>query len=459
MAKTWPCDPWTIMPLLAAGDGEGGAGGAAGDAGGGGNSGQPNGDSARPDAGAANRPPALRDTIRQAIEGGDDDGEAGDDGEATPARRRAAKSPKAGDNATGEEDQDGPVKRGPGGRFQSRSKDGTPPKGAAGADRGDEKDAGAADKPAGDEADATGDHPGAGEPGGDHPSGERDAADLAEPPASWNDDDKAAWDDLPETARALVHRREAEVASELNRIKQEAAPAATIARGVLEVLQPYALEMQQKGIKPLELVAAQLRDAHIVNHGTQAEKLALFRDLAQRMGFSVEGGTAFADQGAGEVAPALQQELNDLRQQVAAIKGAQDQVITASVKEQADRFAQAKDGGGKLLHPHFPKVRATMGRLLTAGLASSLDDAYAKACRMDDGIARTLAAEAEAKRVAAEKKAAAERKATADRARGSVTGKPGTARPNGADKSGAATTSLRDQIKAAARSAAGSTRV
>ena len=45
---------------------------------------------------------------------------------------------------------------------------------------------------------------------------------------------------------------------------------------------------------------------------------------------------------------------------------------TESLQREIDAFAKT--------HKHYPKVRKTMAKLLTAGLANTLSQAYRKAC-------------------------------------------------------------------------------
>ena len=72
-------------------------------------------------------------------------------------------------------------------------------------------------------------------------------------------------------------------------------------------------------------------------------------------------------------------ELNQFKQQ-------NMQSTVAQTEQTVEQFSTKTDAEGKLIHPHFDKVRVKMGNLIDAGEAKGLDDAYAKAVRLDDDL-------------------------------------------------------------------------
>jgi hypothetical protein len=103
--------------------------------------------------------------------------------------------------------------------------------------------------------------------------------------------------------------------------------------------------------------------------------------------------------GAPQSSSHVDPEVAALRAEVARLNGTVGQVTstfeqqqTAARRAELDAFAQGK--------PHFEKVRVTMGRLMQAGVANGLDDAYQKAVALDPEA--TAASAAEASRKAAE---------------------------------------------------------
>lgn len=425
---------------------EDGAGGGGADEGGS-NSGQADrtGDRNR-DKGGGDKVLSVREALKQSLAearrgkdgkdaAGDDDG--GDDD--------AGDDDTAGGDA-GDDDGEALPGRGRGGRFTKRD--------AAGAEDGDgEQNAEGADKPAeGEEGD--GDNADADQEGDDNPASDQDQPAIAKPPASWKPEARADWEKLPPATRAYIHERETQMAKGLDQFKASVAPKITVADQVYGIVQPYSQVFAARGIKPLDAIRETMREAYLINHGTAQEKMQIFRGLATKMGFTVEGDMALGGDGdaGGALPPAVQQELDQLRELVQTVKGGQDAAIVASVKEQADRFEHAKDSQGKPLHPHYSKVRATMGDLIRGGLAQDLNEAYAKACKLVPEVDQAIAAEREAKRKADQKKKEGERLARARQANGGVSGRPGGSKGGAPDKTGGADGSnLRATIAAAVR--------
>ena len=103
------------------------------------------------------------------------------------------------------------------------------------------------------------------------------------------------------------------------------------------------------------------------------------------------------------------------------------------------------DDKGNLKHPHFDKVRAKMGNLIDAGEAKSLQDAYAKAVRLDDDLYNQSL---EAQRKSAKAEEDAKRKAAVEKAK-KVRPRTATAPPSGSVKPSDLDSLLLDSINKA----------
>ena len=105
-------------------------------------------------------------------------------------------------------------------------------------------------------------------------------------------------------------------------------------------------------------------------------------------------------------------------------------------------FANEKSSSGELKHPHFEKLRERMGRLVNAGEAKDLKQAYNMALRLDEDLYKE-AIQSERKAVATKeeerRKVAVEK---AKRAKPSSSGPP----PRGSVKQSGLDDLLRDSI-------------
>jgi hypothetical protein len=266
-----------------------------------------------------------------------------------------------------------------------------------------------------------------------------------EPPAAWSADAKAKWSTLPPDVQTYIAQREGEAHKAITQAGE-----------------------RLKGYDGLDAVIGPRRDALRAtwgNEGAAVEQLFQLSDFATRdpAGFV----HWFAQQNRVDLsrlntAPAHEApadpQVAALQHELSTIKSTLTQQQMAQMDAEIRSFAEAKDAAGNPTRPHFNDVRTEMGRLMQAGIAATLDDAYAKAIRTNDAVwakvqaeqaaARAKQAEAdEAKRREAQAKAAADAKRAASvnvRAVGAVSGSP--ARP----------VSMRESMEAVARKHFGS---
>lgn len=246
-----------------------------------------------------------------------------------------------------------------------------------------------------------------------------------EPPAAWSADAKAKWAALPPDVQQYIAQREGEAHKAITQAGE-----------------------RLKGFEGLDAVLGPRRDAMRATWGDEATGL---RQLFQLSDFATRDPTGFvqwfAQQNRVDLtrltdAPADAAQADPhvaaLRQELAAVKSSVSQQHLAQMENDIRAFAEAKGPDGNPLRPHFDAVRTEMGRLMQAGIATSLEDAYTRAIRINDAVwakvqadeatARGKAAEAEeAKRREAQARAAAEAKKAAAvnvKAVGAVSGSP-----------------------------------
>lgn len=205
------------------------------------------------------------------------------------------------------------------------------------------------------------------------------------PPSAW----KNIWDKLPEDARAIAVKREAEVAKGFDEYRSKTAQLQEIAQAI----DPIRPVLQQNGITS---------DAQAVKTLLQWEngfrnpqtRIQAFHALAQQYGVDLSTLVQNPSQpSTAEIPENLRpvidqfgnvvQEVNTIKQQ---LQRAEQDRVTSELN------AFAKD------RPHFEKVRQLMGQLMTAGVASDLEGAYQQATKIHPEVSAQIAAEAEEKR-------------------------------------------------------------
>lgn len=265
-----------------------------------------------------------------------------------------------------------------------------------------------------------------------------------EPPAAWSAEVKAKWATLPPDVQTYIAQRE----SEAHKAITQAGARLKDYEGLDAVLGP-----RREALK-----------ASWGNEGTALQQLFQLSDFATSnpsgfvQWFAQQNGVDLSRlTSASAVQANADPQVAALQHELSTIKSSITQQQMTQLDNDIRTFATAKDDAGNPLRPHFEEVRADMARLLSAEIATSLEDAYNRAIRLNDAVwskvqageaaQRAKAAEAEeAKRREAQAKAAAEAKKAASinvRAVGAVSGSP--------VRSG----SMRETMEAVARKYAG----
>ena len=252
------------------------------------------------------------------------------------------------------------------------------------------------------------------EPSDDTPVAAVDGQDSQEPPLeapkNWSEEVRSKFKDLPRDAQEYMLKRDKEMTADYTRKTQEVAEQRKSFESLDKVIAPMRQQISASGISEAEYISRLLNaDMALRNNPKMAIK-----QLAQGYGIdlssydsdSVELETDSQISQLQQQNQAILAELNQFKQQ--NLQSARQQT-----ENQITNFAEAKDDNGNLKYPHFTKVRVKMGNLIDAGEAKGLEDAYAKAVRLDDELynesltkQRKLAkAEEDAKRKAAVEKA------------------------------------------------------
>ena len=205
-----------------------------------------------------------------------------------------------------------------------------------------------------------------------------------EAPKNWSDDVKKVFDTLPAESQEFMIKRDKEMTSDYTKKTQDLAEQRKNIEALDKVLQPARQNIQATGIGEAEYISRLLNADQALRTNP---KMAL-RQLAQGYGInlsSLEDESESWNDPDPQYAQLMQQnqqimaELNQFKQQ-------NMQSTVAQTEQTVEQFSTKTDAEGKLIHPHFDKVRVKMGNLIDAGEAKGLDDAYAKAVRLDDDL-------------------------------------------------------------------------
>lgn len=265
---------------------------------------------------------------------------------------------------------------------------------------------------------------------------ERDAQAAAAPvepaktrpprPSSWKKDFEGKWNEIydsdPNFAQYLLDR-EGQFAQGVSTYKAEADRA----RAFQAIMEPHAPRFQQYGADPQEYIGRLLKMDEILATGSLEQKQAVLLSIARAVGLTDEP----APQGqASYVPPELMNTVSTLRSELDAIKQANERAEQTRLASEVDSFAAD--------HPYLDDLAEPMAQLLEAGFATSMEDAYRKALRLDDEIFQKYQAEqqqgSEAERQRKAKEAAARARSAAVSPRSSTpTGSAATASAQGSD--------------------------
>ena len=194
------------------------------------------------------------------------------------------------------------------------------------------------------------------------------------PPASWKKDYHEHWNKADPKLQEYAWQREEQMRKGVEPLMQKA----QFADEMHEVMQPYMQTINGLNIKPSQAVSALMQADYTLRNSNPQEKLQYFMGLANSYGVNLSGQQLPPQQNIDPTVYALQNELNSVRGEVNTWKQQQEQMQNQSLLGEIDQFSQGAE--------HFEEARPIMIDLLNSGMAQSLEDAYDKAIRLDEGL-------------------------------------------------------------------------
>lgn len=235
--------------------------------------------------------------------------------------------------------------------------------------------------------------------------GNKHAVNIAEPPASLRPEAKAAWATAPEALRREFHKRENDFFKGVEQYRTAANFAVSMGRE----FEPYKALMQSQNWTPQALTKDFMNSHYRLSTGdvsTKAAEIIRVAGLYNLTANDLQAALANVNSAPSTAPAPLPPEFTQMRQEFEQWKQQQAQAEQASIQEQIRKFETDPT------KPHFKEVAVTMGRLMQAGEAADMQEAYDKACKLVPSVqAKILAKQQEEQRKTAAEKAAAAKKA------------------------------------------------
>lgn len=188
---------------------------------------------------------------------------------------------------------------------------------------------------------------------------------------SWKADAAKVMEKLPEEAQKYIIERQDQFHKGIEQYKEAASYAKTIDRAI----SPYKDYMSNLGVTPDVAFTNLLKTEHTLRMGTYQEKAEMLQKLAHdyQIDMNSLAGVPYDPNMHN-----LKSQLEYTQSQLQASQNFRQSQEDVQIQSTIDEFAQS--------HEHFTDVQATMADLLERGFANDLDDAYAKAVRLDDNL-------------------------------------------------------------------------
>lgn len=264
-------------------------------------------------------------------------------------------------------------------------------------------------------------------------SKEQDTAESAQavkPPASWKPGAREHWDKVPVEAQREIARRE----KHMDNMIRESADSRKHQTDFNELMFPFEPLIAAQNSTPFQAVHNLMTTAAGLTLGTPQQKAQIISNIIGQYGVDVsELDTILVNQGGGQAAgqapadpnfqAALQQQLAPIHQFMGDLN-AQRQTYEdgqqATMEDEIGAFAT------DVKNEFFEDVRENMADLMEMaagrGEAMTIQQAYDKACRMDDGISTILSKRGAANTAAGRKKTMAQKRHAASSVHGNAVG-------------------------------------
>lgn len=245
----------------------------------------------------------------------------------------------------------------------------------------------------------------------------------------------------PEAQKVFVERYKA-MEGDYTRKRQEDSAFRKSWESVDEIFKPHVDYLRAQGETPASVIQRWASTAQLL----QKDPVGGLKWLASQYGVDPSQLAQTQEYEDPDI-KALKDEITGLKTSLSQQQATQYQQRLNTIERSIEEFANQKDEGGALLHPHFSELQADMAILAQgasqAGQTLSLDELYQRAAWANPSVRAKLVAQQEAATKARLEQEARERAAAAKKAASSLNGHSGGA------SSAQPKRSIREELEAA----------
>ena len=192
-----------------------------------------------------------------------------------------------------------------------------------------------------------------------------------DPWKSWKKEAQEELRKLPENVQKHIIERQEQFHKGIEQYKE----AANYAKTIDKAIAPYKQYLNQLGVSEEIAFPNLLKTESTLRLGSPQEKVEMIQKLIHDYGIDMD---ALASAPFDPEMNRLKSQLEFTRAQLEASNSFRQSHEDAQIHQHIDEFAQGRE--------YFEDVRLLMADLLDRGIATDLDDAYAKAIRLDDSV-------------------------------------------------------------------------
>lgn len=193
---------------------------------------------------------------------------------------------------------------------------------------------------------------------------------------SWKKEAQTALGSLPPETQQMIQEREEQFHRGIEQYKS----FANEGKRYSKIMAPYMDYLNQLQVTPDQAIPRLIETERVLRTADPQQRNQMFLQLAHDYGINVQDltNTHF-----DPYRYQLEQRLAEQQAQLQTLSQSRQMAEEAAMSQSIDQFAAQ--------HEHFEDVRELMADLLDRGFANTLDEAYAKAIRMNDDVyARTV---------------------------------------------------------------------
>lgn len=225
-------------------------------------------------------------------------------------------------------------------------------------------------------------------------------------PSSWTPKARESWASLPEDARKEILRREEDSVKGIRQLQEQMAPYTQFAQN----LEPFIKEAIDNRVDPSQYIGNVMVAERRLRTGSAEERFSSLVEIAESYGIPLRRiineamgqevvPDPFLNRKQNALPPEVQRELEESRAFREEMRQGKQTSDTSALEKEIDEFKKDKE--------FFEDVKLDMAVIFDAGRATSLQEAYDMACRMNPGVYETIQSRASAKNALTDKQRAA----------------------------------------------------